>query len=311
MSVSWISEDKGAVTEALSDTWVKCFTVCSSIDERYSCFSVFKQVCVPGTSIWLFVTWTRSCSCLRPDTLLSFLHRSKVRFNSFSYCMKTCLSAVTVLYICVKCVHDLRLLLGDNSCQLYQSQAGGIYCVATCPSSYRPCLQLRLQSGSDCIQSDNASSLLCTSFVLFFLTCMRRFRGELETMQPVLIRLSYADCMSGWESIRAVCEHYVLGEYKIRPWVVNGASVNVNVTALWGAARCSIHKENACVNCIYNNYSAFTVARWGQTQKRRCIGWINGTECSLRKDFKKHLDLGAHLSSHTLLWLLQLHKEKK
>lgn len=58
--------------------------------------------------------------------------------------------------------------------------------------------------------------------------------GDLEAMQPVLMRLSYADCMSEWESIRAKCEgeHYLQGEYKIRACVVNGASVNVDLAGM-------------------------------------------------------------------------------
>ncbi len=49
-------------------------------------------------------------------------------------------------------------------------------------------------------------------------------------MQPVLIRLSYADCMSERESIRAECEHEhdLQGEFKFGPCVLNGATVNVD-----------------------------------------------------------------------------------
>lgn len=37
-----------------------------------------KQVYAPGTLIWLFLTWIKSCSCLKPGTLRSFPRRSKV-----------------------------------------------------------------------------------------------------------------------------------------------------------------------------------------------------------------------------------------
>lgn len=58
--------------------------------------------------------------------------------------------------------------------------------------------------------------------------------GDLEAMQPVLIWLSYADCMSERESIRSKCEseHYLQGEYEIRPCVVNGASVTVDLAGM-------------------------------------------------------------------------------
>lgn len=55
--------------------------------------------------------------------------------------------------------------------------------------------------------------------------------GDLETIGLVLIRLSYADRMSEWESIRVECEseHLLQGEYKIRPCFLNGASVDVDL----------------------------------------------------------------------------------
>lgn len=49
------------------------------------------QESVPGTQIWSTATWTRSWSCLFPDTLLAFLQMSKVNkkkniFETIFFC---------------------------------------------------------------------------------------------------------------------------------------------------------------------------------------------------------------------------------
>lgn len=105
-----------------------------------------RQLCVPGTLIWPFVTWTRSCSCSRPDTPLSSPHRSKVSLTSF-HCPETFPAALTVLSSMSVSFSDcLFLLLGDEL-WWYLSGAAGISCVATCLSSYRSCQSAETHGG--------------------------------------------------------------------------------------------------------------------------------------------------------------------
>lgn len=66
---------------SLSDTFWKMFYSY----EHYSCCLLWKQVCAPGMLIWTCLTWIKSCSCLKPGTLLSFLHRSKVSLSSLYF----------------------------------------------------------------------------------------------------------------------------------------------------------------------------------------------------------------------------------
>lgn len=128
------------------------------------------------------------------------------------------------------------LFLGDNNCQLWvvmvsESSWRDIMCIIL--SSMSVPLQLWLQRDAQLIRLHSFSlwqqhilsslHLLCLLF-----PHMHETSWGAQTMQPVLIRLLYADCMSEWESICAECEHYLQGEYKIRPCVVNGASVNVD-----------------------------------------------------------------------------------
>lgn len=50
-----------------------------TLDSEHYCCCVFqKQVYAPGALSWLFLTWIKSCSCLKPGTLRSFPRRSKV-----------------------------------------------------------------------------------------------------------------------------------------------------------------------------------------------------------------------------------------
>lgn len=57
----------------------KCSKLLWTLDSEHYCCCVFqKQVYAPGALSWLFLTWIKSCSCLKPGTLHSFPRRSKV-----------------------------------------------------------------------------------------------------------------------------------------------------------------------------------------------------------------------------------------
>lgn len=137
------------------------------------------------------------------------------------------------------------------------------------------CLQLWLQSHSDSRQI-RLHSVCDWQYVLFplhlFVPFLHICIWELQMIQPILIRLLYADCMSDWESMRAECdsEHYLPGRNKgsLRPgdrwwmepvlmWIWLGCCCCECVCSL---GHCSaFYKENTCVTHIYNDYCIFSV----------------------------------------------------
>lgn len=127
---------------------------------------------------WLFVTWTKSCSCLRPDTLLNFRQRSKVSRSSLDFVnhISTCLAAVVCFsQASMSCFRGVETVIASSEPWCYHSlwlEGFNMFLPVVLSQSTR--LQLWLREVRPDTQEirlhpslslTNTSSLLCLLFV--------------------------------------------------------------------------------------------------------------------------------------------------